>query len=66
MEGSLLKKMYTGKLGGRRRIGRPRKRWVEGIGKDMRELGVRGWRRKTQDRRVWASFVKQAFTLQES
>ena len=43
-----------------------RKRWVEVIGEDMREMGVRGWRRKTQDRRVWASLVKQALTLQES
>ena len=44
----------------------PRKRWVEGIEEDMREMGVRGWRRKTQYRRVWASLVKQALTLQGS
>ena len=40
--------------------------WKKRKKEDMREMGVRGWRRKTQDRRVWASLVKQTLTLQGS
>ena len=46
-------KIYTGKPGGRRHIGRRRKRWVEGIEEDMREMDVRGWRRKSYLASVW-------------
>lgn len=63
-EESLLQKIYKGKPGGRRCVGRPRKKWIENIEEDLKELGIRGWRRKTQDRREWASIVRQAQALQ--
>ncbi|PSN32088.1 hypothetical protein C0J52_27501 [Blattella germanica] len=62
-EGSLLQKIWRGKPGGRRCVGRPRRKWMENVEEDMRELGVRGWRRRTQERREWAKIVKQALAL---
>ncbi|PSN52167.1 hypothetical protein C0J52_06470 [Blattella germanica] len=48
--------------GGRRCIGRPRKRWLEDIEEDIRE-GIRTWRRRPQDRGEWAAIVRQALFL---
>ncbi|PSN56929.1 hypothetical protein C0J52_07412 [Blattella germanica] len=52
--------------GGRRCIGRPRKRWLEDIEEDIREMGIRTWRRRAQDRGEWATIVRQALVLQGS
>ena len=58
-EDSLLKKINKGRPGGRRCIGRPRKIWIEAAEEDVKELGIRCWRRQTQDRKLWASIVRQ-------
>ncbi|KAJ4428187.1 hypothetical protein ANN_24202 [Periplaneta americana] len=63
-KGSLLKKIYRGKSDGRRCVGRPRKKWIEGTEEDIKQMGIRAWRRKTQDRREWASIARQALFLQ--
>ncbi|KAJ4432776.1 hypothetical protein ANN_21415 [Periplaneta americana] len=63
-EESLLKKIYRGKPDGRRCVGRPRKKWIEGVEEDIKQMGIRAWRRKTQDRRKWASIGRQALFLQ--
>lgn len=65
-ERSLLSKLYKGHPGGRRCIGRPRKRWLEDIEEDIREMGIRTWRRRAQDRGEWATIVRQALVLQGS
>jgi hypothetical protein len=59
----LIKRVLDCKPGGRRTIGRPRLRWFEDIGKDLKQLKVRGWRRKAVDRHEWANILKEAKAL---
>ena len=35
---------------GSRRAGRPKLRWLDGVEKDLRTLGIRDWRRRALDR----------------
>jgi hypothetical protein len=49
---------------GRRRIGRPRKRWVEDVEEDLRKMGVRGSRRKAKEKTEWANVIKETRVLQ--
>ena len=58
------KKIFEGKPEGRRRRGRPRKRWQDDVEEDLKRLGVRGWRRKARDRAEWKEVVFQARALQ--
>jgi hypothetical protein len=46
----LTKKIYSEKPDGRRKIGRPRTRWLDDVAADIRKMGFRGWRRKAEDR----------------
>jgi hypothetical protein len=39
-----------GNPGGRRRKGRPRKRWTDDVQDDMIKMGVKRWRTKAMDR----------------
>jgi hypothetical protein len=38
---------------GTRTRGRPRKRWIAGIGKDLQIMGVRRWRKQCEERVKW-------------
>jgi transcription termination factor 2 len=55
-----VKKIFGGKLEGRRGRGRPRLRWINDVEDDLRELGVKRWRTKALEREEWASIVKEA------
>ena len=48
---------------GRRYIGRPRKTWLTDVEEDLKDLGIRTWRRRVQDRNEWASLARQALVL---
>jgi hypothetical protein len=39
--------------GGRRRKGRPRKRWLDDVQDDMIKMGVKRWRTKSMGRGEW-------------
>jgi hypothetical protein len=41
---------------GKRKKGRPRMRWMDGVEKDLRNLGVVNWRAKAQETDGWRKF----------
>jgi hypothetical protein len=59
-EARAVKKIFEGKLEGRRGRGRPRVRWINDVEDDLRRLGVKRRRMKALDREEWASIVKEA------
>jgi AAA+ ATPase superfamily predicted ATPase len=58
------KKIFKGKPEGRRGTCRPRKRYLNDVEDDLKQLKVRGWRRKTRERKEWAKILKEAKALQ--
>jgi hypothetical protein len=58
--GRIVKKTFEGKPERRRRIGRPRLRWLEDVEKDLREMKVKRWQQKARNRAQWASVIKDA------
>jgi hypothetical protein len=48
---------------GRRRVGRPNFRWMDGVMRDAERLGVRNWKIKTKDRDGWRRLLESAKTL---
>ncbi|KAJ4448641.1 hypothetical protein ANN_00031 [Periplaneta americana] len=40
-----------------RRKGRPKKRWLDGVIRDLEIMGVRDWRKKTEDKAEWRTVV---------
>jgi hypothetical protein len=59
-------KVLVGKPEGRRPLGRPRRRWEDGIRMDLREIGLGGgvdWIRLAQDRDRWRAVVSAVMNL---
>jgi hypothetical protein len=54
-----VKKIFEGKLEGRKGRGRPRRRWINDVDDDLTELGVKRWRTKELEREEWASIIKE-------
>ena len=48
---------------GRRRMGRPKLRWLEDVEKDLRELKFKRWRQMAVDREEWASAINETKAL---
>jgi hypothetical protein len=59
-EARAVKKIFEGKLEGRRSRGQPRLRWINDVEDDLRRLGVKRWRMKALNREEWASIIKEA------
>jgi hypothetical protein len=62
------RKVYTvlvGKPEGNRPLGRPRRRWKDGIRMDLTEIGLGGvdWIRLAQDRDTWRAVVSAVMNL---
>jgi hypothetical protein len=58
-------KVLVGKPEGRRPLGRPRRRWEDGIRMDLREIGLGGvdWILLAQDRDRWRAVVSAVMNL---
>jgi hypothetical protein len=55
-----LKKIFSTKPDGVRRVGRPRLRWEDGVDQDMRTLEVKNWKKVALNRDEWAKLLKKA------
>jgi hypothetical protein len=55
----------VGKPEGKRPLGRPRRRWEDGVRLDLREIGLGGvdWIRLAQDRDRWRAVVSAVMNL---
>jgi hypothetical protein len=60
-----LYKVLVGKPEGKRPLGRPRRRWEDGIRMDLREIVLGGvdWIRLSQDRDRWRIVVSAVMNL---
>jgi hypothetical protein len=58
-------RILVGNPEGKRPLGRPRRRWVDNIKTDLREIGWDGgdWIDLSQDRDQWRALVKAAMNL---
>jgi hypothetical protein len=58
-------KVLVGKPEGKRPLGRPRRRWEDGLRMDLREIGLGGvdWIRLAQDRDRWPAVVSAVMNL---
>ena len=61
MEGSRMPKtVMREKIYTRRKRGRPKVRWLDDVQENLREMGIEGWRRKSQDRDHWRRLAQKA------
>jgi hypothetical protein len=44
--GRVVEKIFESNPKGRRRMGRPRLRWLEDVKRDLREMKIKRWRQK--------------------
>ncbi|PNF43171.1 hypothetical protein B7P43_G15655 [Cryptotermes secundus] len=55
------KKILYSTIGGRRRAGKPRTRWIDAVEEDAKKLmGVRNWKRAAQEREEWRGLIREA------
>jgi hypothetical protein len=57
------KKLYSNKPESLRLVGRPRKRWLDEVEQNLKQMVVRGWRRRAQNRDEWRSILKEVKVL---
>ena len=59
-------RVLVGKPGGKRPLGRPRRRWEDNIKMDIQEVGCGGndWIELAQDRDMWRALVNAVMNRQ--
>ena len=64
-EGRGVYRVLVGKPGGKRQLGRPRRRWEDNITMDLQEVGCGGrdWIELAQDRDRWRAFVNSVMNF---
>jgi hypothetical protein len=64
-QGQMVTQVFDGKPGGRW-ADRPRLRWLDGVGADLRTMGREIWRVTAKDRTEWAGIARAAKALQRA
>jgi hypothetical protein len=44
---------------GTRRIGKPKLRWLDSVEENLKNMDVKNWRRKSQDREQWRAILEE-------
>jgi hypothetical protein len=57
---SMATRVFVSKPEGRRDIGRPKLRWLDDVEDDIKAVGIRRWRIKSQDRNEWTAIKREA------
>jgi len=57
------KKVFKNIAEGKRSVGKPRKRRLDDIENDLKEMDVRGWRKVARDRDAWKLILKETMAL---
>ena len=52
-EERMLKMILNAKIDSERRRGRARKRWIDDLKNDLRNLSIRNWKGKARNRNEW-------------
>jgi hypothetical protein len=47
---------------GRRRVGRPYLRWMDGVTEDHHRMRISNWKDKAGDRRAWRNILRKGLT----
>jgi hypothetical protein len=59
-EERMSRKLLHEKMEGRRRHGRPRKRWLQDLEEDLRVMQVGSWWEKVQSKEEWRRILREA------
>jgi hypothetical protein len=59
-ETAMPKRVLKGKLYAKRRIGRPRLKWMDDVTDDLRRMGIRSWTEKARNWDQWKLIVEEA------
>jgi hypothetical protein len=67
-EGRGVHRVLVGKPGGRRPLGKPRRRWEDNIKMDLEEVGGSGgdWMERAEDRDRWRALVSTVMNFRGS
>lgn len=63
-EDRVLARIFNGRPSGRRRVGRPRNRWMDDVLEDVRKLRITNWRELARRRDDWKRRLREARVLQ--
>ncbi|KAJ4438485.1 hypothetical protein ANN_14430 [Periplaneta americana] len=53
------KKVMGNKFEGKRSVGRPRLRWMDGVLEDLKKVGIKGWWLVARDRDTWKRVLRR-------
>lgn len=59
----IAKKVLLGGEGGKKKRGRPRKKWMDAVKEDLRQIGIEDWTRSARDRIKWRNIIRQINAL---
>jgi hypothetical protein len=59
-EDGMPKKILLEEPGGYRKVRHPRLEWLDNVTDDLARAGVRNWRRRTQERKLWQKTIQEA------